>query len=73
MFLRNDVRDDVVPFSQFDCLPSAQPSLEAAGIAKLADVHRRHVDNVTHYVAHCQTVATLGVLNPTNPTLLEFE
>jgi len=72
------VRDDVVPFPQFDCLPGAQPRLEAAGIAKLADVHRRHISNVTHYVARCQllpfdSAPLLEPVNPANLALLEFE
>jgi len=73
------MRDDVVPFPQFDCLPGAQPGLEAAGITELADVHRRHINNnVTHYVARCQLlpfdlVPLPEPVNPPNLTLLEFE
>ena len=57
--MRDDPGDDLVALAKFDGLTGAQPSLQALGIAKLADVYAKHNSIVAHNVTHVNTTKAI--------------
>src|SRR5260370_29055020 len=59
--LRNNASNHLVPLPEFHSLSRPQPSLQALGVPKLANVYAGHNQIVPQSVPHCQ-IRFLGYL-----------